>query len=344
MKQQVSFTRNATNRRAFTLVELLVVITIIGILIALLLPAVQAAREAARRAQCLNNLKQLGLALHNYHSVYNCFPASDSITIPEQCGTDCRGTPIYFALLPYVEQLNLAGEFDYNMLRGWAWWQRVVDGVPHGGEPDVWNPYALVRMTIYQCPSDSRISNSPGPSIRDYYGCAGGKLEPGQPANGYFGGVFTNGLFGINQWRRFADNLDGSSTTFAFGESVHTSFYGLDADGGQDTDYAKPQGGYVPWYFGSSCTTQGATRPHDCGTYYQGLGRCIRTTQNPMNSNIYPLSTILENTVPFGSFHSGGAHFLYADGHATFLNDTIHMPVYDALGTYAGGEVISGTE
>ncbi|MCS7305653.1 MAG: DUF1559 domain-containing protein, partial [Thermoguttaceae bacterium] len=89
----------------FTLVELLVVIAIIGILIALLLPAVQAAREAARRAQCSNNLKQIGLALHNYHSAFRCFPAGSVVNVPTACSSgDCRGTSMMVVILPYLEQ------------------------------------------------------------------------------------------------------------------------------------------------------------------------------------------------------------------------------------------------
>ena len=108
-----------SNPKGFTLVELLVVIAIIGILIALLLPAVQAAREAARRMQCTNNLKQIGLALHNYHSTHNCFPAGDSIGIPSQCdnGADCRGNPIWIVLLPYLEMGNIVSDYDHTLVR-----------------------------------------------------------------------------------------------------------------------------------------------------------------------------------------------------------------------------------
>jgi len=97
-------------KSAFTRVELLVVITISGILIALLLPAVQAAREAARRLQCANNLKQIGLALHNYHSQYNCFPAGSAVQVPGNCtGTDCRGLGMFVAIFPFIEHDNENG-------------------------------------------------------------------------------------------------------------------------------------------------------------------------------------------------------------------------------------------
>lgn len=117
------------NITAFTLVELLVVITIIGILIALLLPAVQAAREEARRMQCQNNLKQIGLALQSYHESLNNFPASDAVTIPEQCGTDCRGTTMFVSILPYIEQVSISEDYDYNVNRGWLEWARANSSI-----------------------------------------------------------------------------------------------------------------------------------------------------------------------------------------------------------------------
>ncbi len=333
------------NGGAFTLVELLVVITIIGILIALLLPAVQAAREAARRAQCTNNLKQLGLALHNYHSVYNCFPAAESVSIPEQCGNDCRGTPLYLSLLPYIEQVQLDENADYahNLERGWVWWMRLdpVTGEIHaGGDTRFWNPYALIPMSVYLCPSDPRGSYSP--SVRDYFGCTGGRVEADQPKNCLWGDLFTNGLFAMTRWLRMADVGDGTSTTFAFGESIHTSRYGMAPDGSKGDCYDHPQGGYVPWFYGGSCQPD-PQRPELCWTYRSHTARCCRSTKYPINSSIVPIYHSTDNEAPFGSYHAGGAHFAFADGHVTFINETIHKPVYDALGTYAGGEVISGS-
>ena len=107
--------RTSTTRHpkfAFTLVELLVVITIIGILIALLLPAVQAAREAARRMQCSNNLKQIGLALHNYHSLMNAFPAGTVVRLPEGCSQgSCWGTSMFVVIFPYMEQSAIEEQY-----------------------------------------------------------------------------------------------------------------------------------------------------------------------------------------------------------------------------------------
>ncbi|MEX0865883.1 MAG: DUF1559 domain-containing protein, partial [Pirellulales bacterium] len=146
----------------FTLVELLVVIAIIGILIALLLPAVQSAREAARRVQCSNNLKQIGLALLNYEFTYGAFPAGASISIPEQCsGNDCRGNPMYVAMLPFLELRNIEQSYDYDVNWGWAAWWNANSGL------------ATQTIGVYQCPSEGRFAEYP--NHRLYFGVTGGK-------------------------------------------------------------------------------------------------------------------------------------------------------------------------
>jgi len=212
------------SRRAFTLVELLVVITIIGILIALLLPAVQAAREAARRAQCVNNLKQAGLALHNYHTAYESFPylrcgtyngSSDTSNMDRLSG--------WISLLPYIEQNPL--------------YLQIVNGTGStvgGFSTRAWGPDPVVRgsafapyytqVTQLLCPSDDggRRKQPLDPGRSNYAFCAGDNIGDVDYLVQYPGNSSivqpTRGIFGWHSGTRIADIRDGTSNTIAMSE------------------------------------------------------------------------------------------------------------------------------
>ncbi len=322
--------KGVVNRnRGFTLVELLVVIAIIGILVALLLPAVQAAREAARRMQCSNNLKQLGLAFHNYHDNFKQFPMAWFIT-----GTTPWNSKAWsVSLLPFIEQQNLHDQYD----------SKVLASV--GGNP------AVIRtpLTVFICPSapggiqrtytvdipaglGGQIPgfpaiNIPGVAASDYTATTGVRATISNLAyNGNGGGQRHGVLYGhLNipafgaaglsyKDSRIADITDGTSNTFIIGERT-----------GGDKLYAR------------RTVLTGAAVPILVGVNGGGWGDAINGEHwitgspdagppNPLNGNPPEGPSAINSTNingrAFHGFHPGGCHFGMADGSVQFISET----------------------
>jgi prepilin-type N-terminal cleavage/methylation domain-containing protein/prepilin-type processing-associated H-X9-DG protein len=286
----------------FTLVELLVVIAIIGILIALLLPAVQAAREAARRAQCVNNLKQIGLACHNYMDTNReHFP-------PGSPGPARHG--LFTMLLPYMEAKNI---YDQCNLNGSTYY----------------DPQRYTLVGVYICPSypgasvvraDSNPANWKDGALTLYQG-VGGVIISGQTTiSSAHGNLPTNGMFQWQKVRRLSDAIDGTSNTLAMGEFVHRDRTG--------TLYNNVQGNIRAWILG-------ATSGSELGIY------TFKVVEYPINARLdRETSGIPFNHLPMGSYHPGGANFLMADGSVHFLSENIDLAVYKGLATCDGREVV----
>ena len=302
MKEQLINTTHL-QRKGFTLVELLVVIAIIGILIAMLLPAVQAAREAARRMQCTNNLKQLGLAAHLYADSHNNqFPIANP-------AVSRHG--LFTHLLPYLEQQAFYDQLD-------------LDGKTTS------EPVELREVVVdaYVCPSFSEgamheDSLSFRHGARTTYQGVGGSLDASSIVSGEyipssdFGSVPRNGVFGWERSISLRDITDGLSGTLAFGEFVY-----MDSD--PDALYGRPVGCLRPWLL--------------AGTSYPA-SYVFKPIQQPINAKVnFP--SVLFNHMPMGSEHPGGCNFGTADGSVRFFNEDIEMSVYTALATINGGEVV----
>ena len=336
MKNRISL-----RRRAFTLIELLVVIAIIAILIALLLPAVQQAREAARRTQCKNNLKQLGLALHNYHDTYGKFVFGKGGTgqwdgAARSNWDRLSGFP---ALLPYFEQANL-----YNAIQ-----QPGVgpNGPYPAGGPEPWEDYYVpwrTQLSMLKCPSE----NARGPDWprigRTNYGfCLGDTIIENHSAGQWDRNHPTTGMFGLWTAYGFRDMPDGSSNTIMMGEI-----------GVSNVGNRKDLIGHV-----AEGVQQATTTPREClatvvnGEYAAGLNlRTWRgerwTDGNPSNTHF---TTILPPNSPScsqsgwdgsygiysaGSRHTGGCQILLGDGSVRFISENIDTGNIDALPTYGG--------
>ena len=299
-----------SRRKGFTLIELLVVIAIIAILIALLLPAVQQAREAARRSQCKNNLKQLGLALHNYHDTFTVFPpGSIGYSFTKAAGDNSNQTfsPLVM-ILPYIDQAPLYNKFDFNV-----------------GYNDAPNDALAGPIPAFLCPSYAGptsgsehgyrpSSNSSVKAVTCYLGVGGYNATGNQSFTTDRGGMFF-----VNSSIGMRDITDGTSNTFMYGEFRPTIMADVGWPWNQDQRWS-------PWVRGISLEGSGAAK----GTRY-----------NP--NQVFAKTTAYTNdmtNLPFSSQHVGGVHMLNADGSVVFVSENVDSGNWRSRSTRAGGEVV----
>jgi prepilin-type N-terminal cleavage/methylation domain-containing protein len=313
------------NPAGFTLVELLVVITIIGILIALLLPAVQAAREAARRAQCVNNLKQIGLAIATYESSFRAFPMGVYWTDPNGQYGGRNGWVI--AILPYLELGNI-----YHALT-----LIPTSGVSASG--GVNDPIYSNNISTYRCPSDI-VGTFPSGTFQlsrsNYVGCfsPNGTLveKTAYPTRfAYDSGPTTNpatarAVFNWNISRRTADVSDGMSNTIAVSETIAGT--NGDLRGGWWQEYG---------YSYSNARTPNSPIPDSIWSVVIPYNCCVSTSDDPCDGSSPNWST--ENYTA-RSHHSGGVNGCLLDGSVHFFSDQINLATWQALGSIDGHEVL----
>jgi prepilin-type N-terminal cleavage/methylation domain-containing protein/prepilin-type processing-associated H-X9-DG protein len=319
---------------AFTLIELLVVIAIIGILIGLLIPAVQKVREAANRVQCQNNLKQIGLALHNHHNSRNRFPAG-SINKQDWAWSAPRITYMIF-LYPYMDQDAAYNRWDPNIVEASGGDGGVIPwcGSANSVGPDA--PTSVV-VKILLCPSDGwggpTSTNRPSTGITlgtwnncNYLGFFGDKnYGAGLP-----GAIPHNkkAAFGFNYGARLGDITDGTSNTMVFGEYL-TGLSQEDAP----FDFRG-----VPWIDFPGCSqlyTQSTPNSSSPDLFHPGKYCYDRPELNlPCAA-----STADQTTAAARSRHPGGVNVLLADGSVHFINQGINLDTWQALGSISGGEV-----
>lgn len=323
-----SFTVRSNSRiRGFTLIELLVVIAIIAILIALLLPAVQQAREAARRTECKNNLKQWGLALANYHDVYNVFvPAlinSGRYNNPALLNASggVKNQTGWIGLLPYIEQATLFAQYNANLSStGSNPYGAIVAGGTDMGLINV--PVVSRRLKALECPSDPSAGEDSTylPQSADFYSRNQAKRSSYLFGVGSFTdyslhyGAYTTdvrrGMFGNNGAAKIADIKDGTSNSIAIGE----------ATGGR----YKTSTHFGPWGLTGTHTSVHGYTPSASGTVVDATTTAAYAADWGINRPYQ--NDALKRTYAwvFGSQHTGGAQFLLADGSVRFISENIN--------------------
>jgi prepilin-type N-terminal cleavage/methylation domain-containing protein/prepilin-type processing-associated H-X9-DG protein len=315
-------------RAAFTLIELLVVIAIIAILIALLLPAVQQAREAARRTQCRNNLKQLGLALHNYHDVFSVFPPGGTYRLGV---TQPAGWSVQARLLPYIDQANLQNLINFSL------------GYP--AQPDV----TKVRVPVFLCPSEVNDRPYPDGAVTYYpgnYAANYGEWFIWNPATNQFG----TGAFGPNSRTGVRDFTDGTSNTLAFAEVKAFQHYLRDVGPLSNPPLPEPDdlsalggtlkdSGHAEWV-DARCNQMGFT------TTFAPNTKCLHLSGGELYDvdfvNVREGNSASDSTyaaMTSRSYHAGTVHALFTDGSVRSVGNSIDLGVWRALGTRARGEI-----
>jgi prepilin-type N-terminal cleavage/methylation domain-containing protein/prepilin-type processing-associated H-X9-DG protein len=359
-------------RRGFTLIELLVVIAIIAVLIALLLPAVQAAREAGRRAQCVNNLKQIGIALHNYHTVHDVFPmgSGSGVLTPATMTYQAKECwSIHAAILPQLEQTAIYNAINFNF------------SCDSTGYPTAYPNFTIffqAQVKTFLCPSDpnaSNVGNDNTTGNNCYFGSIGATTDilGGGGSNTNTGtpnlsNVPTTGLFAFQQSKKIASVIDGTSNTVAFAESTVgnpawrgptklvgiTGVSSLPGLGAVQQNVFNNPNGVLSGIQACSQAWQ-SLAPTQKPDLQRGDTWCQGAMCSTLFNTVVPpnglndswaycsmvSSGACSNISNADSYHSGGVNVLMADGHVQFIKDSINQRTWWGLGTVAGGEVIS---
>lgn len=312
-------------RFGFTLIELLVVIAIIAILVALLLPAVQQAREAARRSSCKNNLKQIGVALHNYHDTHSCFPQGQSKKHAHCCGGNWR-----VMILPQLEQKNVYEKVNFSGNYNFAANRYGFAGGAEALRGHVVEGFACPSSTLNL--TDTSVSNNNQRGQAHHYVGVSGALNigGGSQRNTDYGGVVRgNGILGVNRHSNMRDVTDGTSNTIIVaeqsgevnGQNKSSNYYG--GWSGMAGGWATDNVGRPHWGAGTTCLRYPINH---------GMGRTVGWQGG--FDNTWDFNTIMN------SFHTGGIQITLADGSSRFISENVNFTTLRQLCSMNDGQTI----